>query len=110
MLASGGFDYWESGMDLPMGEDLYDSFIEYQKRVIEELDVLYAEGAKTGRIMNVGLHPHVSGRAHRVRALREFIEHAKSLPGVWWATREEIARWYLANHESHIPNQLGDRG
>jgi peptidoglycan/xylan/chitin deacetylase (PgdA/CDA1 family) len=71
--------------------------------------VLYAEGAKTGRIMNVGLHPHVSGRAHRVRALREFIEHAKSLPGVWWATREEIARWYLANHDSHIPNQLGDR-
>ena len=82
---------------------------QFRDILIEELDVLYAEGAKTGRIMNVGLHPHVSGRAHRVRALREFIEHAKSLPGVWWATREEIARWYLANHESHIPNQLGDR-
>jgi dTMP kinase len=39
-LASGGFDYWESGMDLPMGEDLYDSFIRYQTRVIQELDVL----------------------------------------------------------------------
>ena len=38
--------------------------------------------------------------------LREFIEHAKSLPGVWWATREEIADWYLQNHESHIPGQL----
>ena len=36
----------------------------------------------------------------------EFIEHAKSLPGVWWAAREEIAEWYLANHESHIPGQL----
>ena len=82
---------------------------QFRDILIEELDVLYAEGAKTGRIMNVGLHPHVSGRAHRVRALREFIEHAKSLPGVWWATREEIARWYLANHESHIPGQLGDR-
>lgn len=79
---------------------------EYRDALIEELDVLYAEGAKTGRIMNLGLHPHVSGRAHRVRALREFIEHAKSLPGVWWATREEIAEWYLANHESHIPGQL----
>jgi hypothetical protein len=22
--------------------------------------------------------------------------------GVWWATREEIADWYLANHKSHI--------
>lgn len=79
---------------------------QFRDALIEELDVLYAEGAKTGRIMNVGLHPHVSGRAHRVRALREFIEHAKSLPGVWWATREEIAAWYLENHETHIPGQL----
>lgn len=38
-----GFDYWESGMDLPMGEDLYDSFMHYQKRVIEELDGLSSE-------------------------------------------------------------------
>ena len=30
-LQSGGFDYWDSGMDLRMGEDLYESFIRYQK-------------------------------------------------------------------------------
>jgi dTMP kinase len=42
-LATGGFDYWESGMDLPMGEDIYDSFIHYQSRVIEELDKLARE-------------------------------------------------------------------
>jgi peptidoglycan/xylan/chitin deacetylase (PgdA/CDA1 family) len=82
---------------------------QFRDILIEELDVLYEEGATTGRIMNIGLHPHVSGRAHRVRAIREFIAHAKSLPGVWWATREEIAAWYLQNHESHIPNQLGAR-
>ncbi len=80
---------------------------QFRDALIEELDVLYEEGGKTGRIMNVGLHPHVSGRAHRIRALREFIAHAQSLPGVWWATREEIADWYLQNHESHIPGQLG---
>lgn len=79
---------------------------QFRDALIEELDVLYAEGAKTARIMNVGLHPHVSGRAHRIRALREFIAHAQSLPGVWWATREEIADWYLQNHESHIPGQI----
>jgi hypothetical protein len=28
------------------------------------------------------------------------------LPDVWWATREEIADFYLANHESHFPDQL----
>lgn len=79
---------------------------QFRDALIEELDVLYAEGAKTARIMNVGLHPHVSGRAHRIRALREFIAHAQSLPGVWWATREEIADWYLQNHETHIPGQI----
>jgi len=76
---------------------------EFRDILIEELSVLYKEGATTGRIMNVGLHPHVSGRAYRIRALREFIRYAKSLPGVWWTTREEVASWYLKNHESHIP-------
>ena len=45
VLAEGPFDYWESGMDLPMGEDLYDSFINYQRRMIEELDTLSREYA-----------------------------------------------------------------
>ena len=43
ILSSGGFDYWESGMDLPMGEDLYESFMHYQARVIAELDRLASE-------------------------------------------------------------------
>ena len=75
---------------------------QFRDALIEELDVLHEEGEATGRMMNVGLHPHVSGRAHRIRALRQFIEHAQSLPGVWWATREEIAAWYLDHHAEHI--------
>lgn len=43
VLAEGPFDYWESGMDLPMGEDLYDSFIHYQGKVIQQLDQLSRE-------------------------------------------------------------------
>jgi dTMP kinase len=43
MLQQGGFDYWESGMDLPMGEDLYESFMNYQRRIIGELDTLATE-------------------------------------------------------------------
>lgn len=68
----------------------------------ENLDVLYAEAADTGLLMNVGLHPHIIGVPHRIRALREFLAYAKSLDGVWWPTREEIAAFYLANHASHI--------
>jgi dTMP kinase len=38
VLQSGGFDYWESGMDLRMGDDLYESFIRYQKWLLAEFD------------------------------------------------------------------------
>ena len=34
----GAFDYWESGMDMRFGADMYDSFIRYQTRVIRALD------------------------------------------------------------------------
>ncbi|HEY6330248.1 MAG TPA: thymidylate kinase [Blastocatellia bacterium] len=34
----GGFDYWESGMDLHLGHDRYDSFIEYQTRITGVFD------------------------------------------------------------------------
>jgi len=44
LLSSGrGFDFWESGMDLNLGEDLYDSFIEYQKRLLRVFDRLTGE-------------------------------------------------------------------
>ena len=70
----------------------------------EELDVILSEAVASGsgRMMNVGLHPHVSGRAYRIRAVREFLEYANSLDGVWFATREEIAEWYLQNNAGHI--------
>jgi len=38
VIQSTGFDYWESGMDLHLGEDMYDSFVEYQTRLLKEFD------------------------------------------------------------------------
>jgi hypothetical protein len=44
VLASGrGFDYWESGMDLHLGSDFYDSFIEYQTRMLTVFDRMSTE-------------------------------------------------------------------
>ncbi len=53
----------------------------------EQFDVLYAEGAKTGMMMNVGLHPHVVGVPHRINLIRRFLAYAQTFDGVWWATR-----------------------
>ncbi len=38
-----GMDYWESGMDLRLGDDFYDSFVEYQKHVLKEFDRMTTE-------------------------------------------------------------------
>jgi dTMP kinase len=44
VLASGrGFDYWESGMDLGLQNDYYDSFIAYQKLLLKEFDRMSGE-------------------------------------------------------------------
>jgi dTMP kinase len=44
VLASGhGFDFWESGMDLSLGNDYYDSFIAYQKLLLREFDRMSGE-------------------------------------------------------------------
>lgn len=44
VLASGrGFDFWESGMDLGLADDYYDSFVAYQKRLLREFDRMTRE-------------------------------------------------------------------
>ena len=68
----------------------------------EQFDQLYRESEITGKLMSVGLHPHVSGHPYRIRAIREFLEYANGCDDVWWATREEVAQWYLENHATHI--------
>ena len=40
VLQEGGFDYWESGMDLHLGDDMYDSFVEYQNRMRGQFDTM----------------------------------------------------------------------
>jgi len=38
VLGRGAFDYWESGMDLRFGDDKFQSFVRYQRRLIQALD------------------------------------------------------------------------
>ncbi len=43
VIGSKGMDYWESGMDMHLGDDLYDSFCVYQGRIIEEYEAMAKE-------------------------------------------------------------------
>jgi len=43
VIETTGMNYWESGMDLRLGTDLYDSFKKYQSLLIEEFDKMATE-------------------------------------------------------------------
>ena len=43
VLASGGFDYWESGMDYVHADNMYDSFVKHQTALLTEFDAMAKE-------------------------------------------------------------------
>ena len=43
VLGAKGFNHWESGMDLKLGNDLYESFVNYQTKLISKLDEMSKE-------------------------------------------------------------------
>jgi dTMP kinase len=43
VLKARGFDYWESGRDFMSGRDLYDSYVEYQTRLLAQFDAIADE-------------------------------------------------------------------
>jgi hypothetical protein len=44
----------------------------------------------------------IRGHANRVGVLDRFLTYAKTKPGVWFARKDEIARWALG-HRSFTP-------
>ena len=72
-----------------------EQFFHYLK---DSLDVLYEEGARTPRIMSVGLHCRLAGRPGRLAALRRFLDYAARKRKVWIARRIDIARHWLKHH------------
>jgi allantoinase len=68
-----------------------DDFLEAAKR---QFDQLYKEGAESGRVLCIGLHPHVFGQPHRIRYLDDLLRYCMSFPDVWHATGAEIAAYY----------------
>jgi peptidoglycan/xylan/chitin deacetylase (PgdA/CDA1 family) len=72
----------------------------YEAALRDEFDQLYEEGNKRRRMMVVSLHDRISGHANRVRVLDRFLTYVKSRPGVWFARKDEIAAYALANRSS----------
>ena len=74
----------------------------YEQALKDEFDQLYEEGARRRRMMVISLHDRISGHPGRVRSLDRFLAYARSKPGVWFAWKDEIARWAL-EHRALTP-------
>jgi peptidoglycan/xylan/chitin deacetylase (PgdA/CDA1 family) len=65
---------------------------------VETFEVLYEEGRGAPRMMSLGVHLRIIGRPGRIRAFERFIQHVRSRPRVWIATRQQMAEcWAAAN-------------
>ncbi len=74
----------------------------YEQALKDEFDQLYEEGAHRRRMMVVSLHDRISGHATRARSLDRFLAYARSKTDVWFARKDEIAKWAL-EHRAETP-------
>jgi allantoinase len=80
--------------DKPAYEKYHRTSAEFGDMIRRQFDVLYREGAESGRVMAIALHPYLSGVPHRIDALDAALEYVCSHEHVWRATGSEIAAAY----------------
>jgi peptidoglycan/xylan/chitin deacetylase (PgdA/CDA1 family) len=70
---------------------------EFELMIRRQFDTLYREGAQSGRVMAICLHPFVIGVPHRIGALDSALAYILRHDGVWRATGSEITEHYLVS-------------
>ena len=82
--------------DKPAFEDHHRTAEEFEIMIRRQFDVLYREGAFSGRVMAIALHPYIIAMPHRIEALNSALDYICAHEGVWMATGSAIAGHYLA--------------
>ena len=78
----------------------------YARSAIEMFDRLYEDGAESGRVMHLPLHPFLIGQPYRIRYLDRIFKHVLSHDHVWMATGGQIADWYLEHYLPLLDAQM----
>jgi allantoinase len=66
-------------------------------RARDQFDRLYAEGARSPRVMALAVHPYISGVPHRIKYFEAVYDYIRKQKGVWMTTGEEIYEHYRAS-------------
>jgi allantoinase len=80
--------------DIPALLSLHQSPERFGQMICDQFDVLYEDGAKTGRVMSICLHPFLTGHPHRAKYFAKALAHITARQEVWLATGSEIVDWY----------------
>lgn len=64
------------------------------KRVRDAFDALYRESARGARIMAFGVHPYVSGAAHRIKYFDAMLRHLRKHKDVVFWNGQQIYDWF----------------
>ena len=84
--------------DIPALLGLHQSPEMFGQMIRDQFDVLYEDGAKSGRVMSICLHPFLIGHPHRSKYLDQALKHITARQEVWLTTGSEIADWYRENY------------
>jgi peptidoglycan/xylan/chitin deacetylase (PgdA/CDA1 family) len=80
--------------DIPALLDLHQSPENFGQMICDQFDVLYEDGAQTGRVMSICLHPFLVGYPHRSKYFAKALHHITSRQVVWLTTGGAIVDWY----------------
>jgi allantoinase len=90
------------GVDLDLDDDVLHYtgrklIGEYCQIIQDTFDGLYRDGAKTGRVMVINLHPWIMGQPWRSKYLDVALAHISKSGSVWKASGSEIVEWYKSH-------------
>ncbi len=78
----------------------------YTEILKRQFDQLYAEGAESGQVMCIPLHPFLVGQPHRIGPFAEALDYITGHDDVWVTTGQEIAAWYYEHHYDEVADPL----
>jgi allantoinase len=87
--------------DIPNFLEMKRTGEEFGRMIRDQFDTLYEDGAKSGRVMAICLHPFLIGHPHRARYFADALAHITSRREVWVTTGAKIVDWYKQTYLKH---------
>jgi hypothetical protein len=78
--------------------------------VKDQFDILYEEGRRSGQVLCISLHPFICAHPSRIDHLDGLLAYVLGHSGIWAATADEIAEYYMEHYYDDVVERLQRRG